>query len=316
MVPGVITLALGADKGFNFEIDLSPRRRSAVRRRARPSTRRASSARSPWTIAASGSGSRTNACRAAARLAAEDVDVGDHDAVVRRSSGGGRRGRVTTLNLGLVTRAAGRRRRRPRWPYLLRLLLRYFALGARRRAVQLGLRVLRRRQPRPSDEDLHRDNDNVAPSRLMAVGDFAGGGRYRPGEPRPSTCARGRTSRAAATAGRSSSSTRSTSPTAGPYTGGASPSRSTPSGDGPPERRRARVPRAPRFRLKECVDAPVVTPPSRHSRTTTTGARASRASAPASSRGRPHPPPPPVSPAPRAKNRFTRAALPAARAGR
>ena len=66
--------------------------------------------------------------RSDAWLAAEDVDVGDHDAVaaaIERCAG--ERGGVTTLNLGLVTRGGkdGVGADTARWPYLLRLLLRF-----------------------------------------------------------------------------------------------------------------------------------------------------------------------------------------------
>ena len=188
--PGRITRALGAGKEYNFEIDLSPRRRGCPIPKESVSTVDAAGERRDTRLAVDNYGSKwvwiedKRLPRSDAWLAAEDVDVGDHDAVaaaIERCAG--ERGGVTTLNLGLVTRGGkdGVGADTARWPYLLRLLLRYFARWAPGDARCSSVYVCfgdgsHDRRTR----DLHRDNDNVAPSRLMAVGDFAGGGLRLP----------------------------------------------------------------------------------------------------------------------------------------
>ena len=96
--PGVITLALGADKGFNFEIDLSPRRRGCPIPKESVSTVDAAGERRDTRLAVDNYGSKwvwiedKRLPRSDAWLAAEDVDVGDHDAVaaaIERASAGG-----------------------------------------------------------------------------------------------------------------------------------------------------------------------------------------------------------------------------------
>ena len=188
--PGRITRALGAGKEYNFEIDLSPRRRGCPIPKESVSTVDAAGERRDTRLAVDNYGSKwvwiedKRLPRSDAWLAAEDVDVGDHDAVaaaIERCAG--EHGGLTTLNLGLVTRGGkdGVGADTARWPYLVRLLLRYFARWAPGDARCSSVYVCfgdgsHDRRTR----DLHRDNDNVAPSRLMAVGDFAGGGLRLP----------------------------------------------------------------------------------------------------------------------------------------
>ena len=163
MVPGGHHARARRRQGVQRTRSTSARAGGAARfrRRAfRPSTRRANGA--TRRLAVDNYGSKwvwiedKRLPRSDAWLAAEDVDVGDHDS--RRGGDRAVRGRARRGHdaqpRARDARREGRRRRRhgplavP--PAAAAPLL--CALGARRRAVQLGLRVLRRRQPRPSDE--------------------------------------------------------------------------------------------------------------------------------------------------------------------
>ena len=188
--PARITRALGAGKEYNFEIDLSPRRRGCPIPKESVSTVDAAGERRDARLDLDNYGTKwvwiedRRLPRSDTWLAAEDVDVGDHDAVaaaIERCAG--EHGGLTTLNLGLVTRGGkdGVGADTARWPYLLRLLLRYFARWAPSDALCSSVYVCfgdgsydRRTR------GLHVDEFNVAESRLMAVGDFAGGGLRLP----------------------------------------------------------------------------------------------------------------------------------------
>jgi len=190
--PATVTLAHGAEKYFNFEIDLSRRPAECAIPAASVSFVDAPGVRRDAQLIAAEYGTKwvwirdARLPRGDAWLASEAVDLGDHAAVaaaVKRCAGE-RRGSAT-LNLGLVMRGGvggGVAADTYRWPFLLKMLLRYFARwapGALCSSVYVSFADAGRGDARTKDD--HVDADNVAPSRLMAFGNFVGGGLRVPG---------------------------------------------------------------------------------------------------------------------------------------